>query len=304
MLVSCLNALADDLVQPFKIEASSLHGRLVRLGPTVDEILKRHDYPPPVARLLGECLALTAALATALKYASVFSLQIKGDGPVKMLVADISSEGGMRGYANVDGAIPDDEAVAAAPVPRLIGAGYIAFTVDAGDPGRQYQGMVELQGRTIGDCAHHYFQQSQQFSAAVLARADKAPNGCWRAGALMIQREPEDELSVEQEFMEDAWHRALAFMATVDSIDLLAPNLKPENLLFRLFHEDGVRVFRTRPLAFLCRCSRERAASVLAVLPPDEINNLTIEGIIVVTCQFCSSSQSFDDAELTSLRKL
>ena len=302
-MVSCLTALADDLVQPFQIEASALHGRLVRLGPTVDEILKQHDYPLPVARLLGECLAMTAALAAALKYDSVFSLQIKGDGPVRMLVADVTSEGGMRGYANVDGTVPDDEAVAAAPVPRLIGAGYVAFTVDAGDPERQYQGMVELQGRTIGDCVHHYFQKSQQFSAAVLVGADKTPDGCWRAGALMVQREPEDELSAEHEFMEDAWHRALAFMATIKSNDLLAPDLTPETLLFRLFHEDGVRVYRTRSLAFACRCSRKRAASILAALPPDEIDELTIEGKIVVTCQFCSISQSFDDAELANLRE-
>jgi molecular chaperone Hsp33 len=299
--VLCLTAHADDLVQPFQIEASTLHGRLVRLGPTVDEILKRHDYPPPVARLLGECLAITVALASALKYDSVFSLQIKGDGPVKMLLADVTTDGGMRGYANVEGPVPDDDTVAAAPVPRLIGAGYVSFTVDAGDPSRQYQGMVELQGRTIADCIHHYFQQSQQFSAAVLVGADKITDGCWRAGALMVQRQPEDELSAKREAKEDAWRRALAFMATASSGDLLAPDLTPETLLFRLFHEDGVRVYKSRSLAFACRCSRERAASILAALPPSEVDDLTIDGEVVVTCQFCSSSQSFGEADLAAL---
>ena len=292
----------DDLVQPFQIEASALHGRLVRLGPTVDDILKQHDYPRPVARMLGECLALTAALAAALKYESVFSLQIKGDGPVKMLVADVTSDGGMRGYANVSGAIPDDDAVAKAPVQRLIGAGYVAFTVDAGDPVRHYQGLVELQGRTIADCVHHYFQQSQQFSAAVFVSAGQPVADEWRAGALMLQRQPEDELNAEQEAMEDAWRRALAFMSTVTSEDLLSPELSPNDLLYRLFHEDGVRVYRHQSLSFACRCSRGRAASILAALPAAEIDDLTVEGQVIVTCQFCSSSQVFGEIELASLK--
>ena len=292
----------DDLVQPFQIEASALHGRLVRLGPTVDEILRRHDYSTPVARLLGECLALTAALAAALKYESVFSLQIKGDGPVKMLVADVTSDGGLRGYANVLGPVPDDDAVAAAPVPRLIGAGYVAFTVDAGDPTQHYQGLVELQGRTIADCVHHYFQQSLQFSAAVLVGAGQQRAEGWRAGALMLQRQPEDELSAEREAMEDAWRRALAYMATARSEDLLTPELTPDALLYRLFHEDGVRVYRRQPLSFACRCSRGRAASILAALPPAEIDDLTVEGRVVVTCQFCSCSQVFGETELANLK--
>ncbi len=293
---------ADDLIQPFQIEASALHGRLVRLGPTVDEILKRHDYPTPVARLLGECLALTAALAAALKYDSVFSLQIKGDGPVKMLVADVTTDGGMRGYANVSGPLPDDDAIAAAPVPRLLGAGYVSFTVDAGDSTRHYQGLVELQGRTIADCVHHYFQQSLQFSAVLLVAAGQQQADKWRAGALMLQRQPEDELSAEQESMEDAWRRALAFMATTMPDELLAVELTPDALLYRLFHEDGVRVYRPQPLSFACRCSRGRAASILAALPASEIDDLTVEGRVVVTCQFCSCSQVFGETELTDLK--
>lgn len=293
--------LVDDLVQPFQIEASSLHGRLVRLGPIVDEVLKRHNYPLPVAKLLGECLALTVALAATLKYDSLFSLQIKGDGPIKMLIVDVTSEGGVRGYVNVVGLVPDDSIVAVSPVPRLFGAGYAAFTVDADNPARSYQGMVELQGRTIAECVHHYFQQSQQFSAVVLVGAGKSNGAQWRAGALMIQREPEDELSIEQEEREDSWRRALAFMATIMPDDLLLPELTPDALLYRLFREDGVRVYRRRKLFFKCRCSRDRVASILTALPPTEVQDLTVDGQVTVTCQFCNHQQVFGEAELENL---
>src|SRR5579862_5509004 len=142
----------DDLVQPFQIDAPGLRGRLVRLGASVDEVLRRHDYPEPVARLLGETLALTAALAGALKYDGVFSLQTKGDGPIRMMVADITSAGAMRGYAAFDEqALADALAGAgtaplAAPVPRLLGRGHLAFTVDQGAASERYQGIVELSG--------------------------------------------------------------------------------------------------------------------------------------------------------------
>src|SRR4051812_26863504 len=159
--VAATDRRADDLVQPFQIDAPGLRGRLVRLGASVDEVLSRHDYPEPVARLLGETLALAAALSGALKYDGVFSLQTKGDGPVRMMVADITSQGAMRGYAAFDqqaladalsssaGALPGSPL--SAPVPRLLGRGHLAFTVDQGPDTERYQGIVELSGGTLAD---------------------------------------------------------------------------------------------------------------------------------------------------------
>ncbi|MDP6389433.1 MAG: Hsp33 family molecular chaperone HslO, partial [Alphaproteobacteria bacterium] len=273
----------DDIVQPFLIEDTGFRGRLIRLGPTVDEIVSRHDYPAPVAALLAEFLALTVALGAALKYDGVFSLQTKGDGPVKMMLADVTSEGELRGYASVDGDLPSVEAIAEAPVPRLLGAGHLAFTVDQGAHTDLYQGIVEIQGATLIECVHHYFRQSEQFSAAVKIAAGRSDDRSWRAGALMLQRLPGEEGGLIEEDPEDAWRRATILMSACHSEELTDPGLGPHDLLYRLFHEDGVRVFREVDLEFGCRCSRARAERVLEALPGPDLEEMTVEGQILVT---------------------
>ena len=185
------NDVVDDLVQPFQIDSSGLRGRLVRLGPALDEILTRHAYPEPVAMMLGEAIALAAALAGALKYEGVFTLQTKGDGPIGMLVADVTSAGALRGYAQYD-AGKLAKAIATSPggatgigdsVPRLLGAGHLAFTVDQGEHTDRYQGIVELQGSTLAECAHHYFRQSEQVEAGLKVAVGARPGATARAGA-------------------------------------------------------------------------------------------------------------------------
>jgi molecular chaperone Hsp33 len=307
-----MNALAaDDLVQPFQIDLFGLRGRLVRVGPLLDEILTRHDYPEPVARMLGEAIALAAALSGALKYAGVFTLQTKGDGPVHLLVADITSDGAVRGYAQYDrdrlakamAALPAGATIGDS-VPRLLGAGHLAFTVDQGEHSERYQGIVELQGATLADCAHHYFRQSEQVQAglkvAVARRADAAGRPSWRGGSLMIQRLPAGE-GPGGDAAEDGWRRAMILMSSCTSGELVDPGLAPEALLFRLFHEDGVRVYRRHDLAAGCRCSRERVERVLRMLPADQLDDMKVEGRVVVTCQFCSAPYEFDEAALAAL---
>ncbi len=298
-----LTPYPDDLVQPFVIETTGLHGRLIRLGPALDDILTRHDYPVPVKALLGEFLSLAAALAASLKFDGVFSIQARGDGPVRTVLADVTSAGELRGYARVQGPIPGEDAVAEAPVPRLLGAGYLAFTVDQGVHADLYQGIVELQGATLIECVHHYFRQSEQFFAAVVLASGKRPSGGWRAGALMLQRLPKDDEGVgERNEIDEAWRRATILMGSCRSEELTDPEIGPNDLLYRLFHEDGVRVFPTRPLRFACRCSRERVARVLASLSHEEIAEYTVDGEIVATCQFCNTEQRFDAAELAARR--
>lgn len=295
------NRRRDDIVQPFQIEAPGLRGRLVRLGDAVDTILKRHDYPLPVAALLAEALALAAALSAALKYDGIFTLQLKGDGPVPMLVTDVTSSGTMRGYVEVTGDLPGEDVIAASPVRSLVGKGYLAFTVDQGEYTERYQGIVELTGDSLTECIDHYFKQSEQFSAALQVTAGRNEAGQWRAGAMMLQRLPDQEAIVAREERDEAWRRSVILMSSVTARELLDPALLPSDLLFRLFHEDGVRVFDQQPIQFGCRCSRERAARILSSLPRDEVEDLIVDGKVTVTCQFCNETQNFDEVEIADL---
>src|SRR6202048_5609511 len=192
-LNSPTKTVPDDLIQPFRIDPFALRGRLVRLGPAIDRILSQHDYPEPVAAMLGEAITLAVVLAGALKYDGIFTLQTKGDGPIKLMVADVSTAGAVRVYAQYDAAKLDTALSGARralpPVPGLVGSGYIAFTVDQGEDTDRYQGIVELAGSTLAECAQHYFRQSEQIQAGIkLSAARSGANGAWRAGGRMAQR--------------------------------------------------------------------------------------------------------------------
>lgn len=308
----------DDQVQAFHIEGQPVMGRLVRLGPLVDEVMRRHDYPPDVATLLAEMLALAAGLSSLLKYQGVFTLQVKGDGPIGLMVADATSDGDLRGYASYDAERlarrADDGGGPHAPVPRLLGSGYLAFNVDQGSHTERYQGIVELTGGTLVDCVQHYFRQSEQLATGIKlavapaeTSAARPAAGGWRAGVLLLQRLPEAGGSVAKprhaqvEEADDGWRRSLVLMSSATTAELLDPGLASNDLLFRLFHEDGVRVTTPQALRARCRCSRERVETVLKSLPRDEVESLKVDGEVVVTCEFCSRSYRFADADLVGI---
>jgi molecular chaperone Hsp33 len=300
----------DDLVQPFRIGPFALRGRLVRLGPTVDRILSQHDYPEPVAAILGEAVTLAVVLAGALKYDGVFTLQTKSDGPIKLIVADVSTEGAVRGYAQYDrdrlDAVPSPSVRrpgGSPSVPALIGSGYIAFTVDQGEHTERYQGIVELAGSTLAECAQHYFRQSEQIQAGIkLSVARAGENGAWRAGGLMLQRvPPEGGYKIVADDVEDSWRRAMVLMSSATSAELVDPELAPRRLLFRLFHEDGVRVFDTHAVEARCRCSRERIVRILRAFPKEDIDEMREEAVTVVTCEFCNTRYEFTPDDLAPL---
>ncbi len=297
-----LNAVPDDLIQPFLIEASGLRGRLVRMGPTLSDVINRHDLAPAAKNLMAEFVILAATLSAALKFDGIFSLQAKGNGPVSLMAADVTSDGGVRAYARVARDVPPPAKVDGSPIPRLLGAGYLAFTIDQGEHTELYQGIVDLQGSTLIDCIHHYFRQSDQFSAAItLAVNSKVPDE-WRGGALMLQRLPKDELNICKEEMDEDWRRATILMGSCEKKELTSATLTGHELLFRLFHEDGVRVFDTHPLRFSCRCSRARAQGILAMLSEEEIEEYKINKRISITCEFCNTEEWFDDAQITAAR--
>jgi molecular chaperone Hsp33 len=310
----------DDRVQPFQIEDKGIRGRFVRLGPLVDEVLSRHDYPRAVKLLLGQTVALAATLAGVFKYEGVFTLQAKGDGAVGLLVADVTNAGEIRAYARFDReklATAESRAEtggSSGTVPRLMGSGYLAFTVDQGPDTERYQGIVELEGAELVDCMHHYFRQSEQLDAAFKVAVGEVAEGTgrarWRAAGMTLQRMPLEGgaggAAVEEgrrDSQEDDWRRALIMMASVKSEELLDPALGTHELLYRLFHEDGVRVFRQRALRAGCRCTAERVETVLRALSDAEIEEMTVDGRISVVCQFCMREYAYDEAAIASLRR-
>jgi len=285
-----------DFIRPFQIEALGIRGRAVRLSRAADEIIHKHAYPAPVARLLAEMLTVSAALASALKYEGVFTLQTKSEGAVRLMVVDVTSAGALRGYAQFDA-----DAVAALPadasLPRLLGGGYLAFTVDQGEDTDRYQGIVELIGADLVECVQHYFQQSEQLKAGFKVAVTRQ-EGHWHSGVIMLQRLPREDRSTAAEVDDEAWRHAVTLLASCTSKELLDENLPIDDLLYRLFHEDGVRVFKAHELQAKCRCSSERVRSVLSSLPRDELKELETEGALEVTCEFCNSKYRFTLADL------
>ena len=293
----------DDLIRPFQIERMGVRGRLVRLGPALDEILGRHGYPDLVSGLLAEAVALSCALAGALKFDGVFTLQTKGDGPISTLLADFKSPGSLRGYAQFDAeAVQDLDPGMMPSIPRLLGAGYIAFTVDQGLDTERYQGIVALEGFSLADCAHNYFRESEQIETAiVLAGGKGADDGPWRGGAIMLQRLPVGDPSLlargvefeRDEVSEDDWRRVVTLLASTQASELIDPCLAGDDLLYRLFHEDGVRIFEPTRLQPGCRCSPQRAERILQQLPRTEPDDLGVDEQLIVICEFCNASYTF-----------
>jgi molecular chaperone Hsp33 len=292
-----------DLVQPFLLEASGIRGDLVRLGTAAQHIVTRHDYPGTLAGLLVEMLTLTAMLSSMMKYDGVFSLQTSGDGPVRLMVSDVTTEGHLRGYAGFDAErLAKVAAAGEAGIADLLGKGHLAYTVDQGPDMERYQGIVALSGATLADCLQHYFLQSEQIQTGLVVASGNS-GGAWRAAGLILQRLPEEAAGGMVEFVpdEDAWRRAMMLQASCTEAELLDPGLPVNDLLYRLFHEEGVRVFQRRPLTARCRCARARLEETLRSLPRTEIEDLKIDGEVVVTCEYCNRRYHFDDAAIAGI---
>jgi molecular chaperone Hsp33 len=297
----------EDWVLPFEVKPLGVRGRLVRLGPVIDDILSRHDYPPQVSALLAQSVSLAALLGTTLKFDGKFILQTRTSGPVSMLVADFVSPHGVRGVAKFS----KDRDLSSLNERALLGEGHLAMTVDQGQDMERYQGIVPLGNATLADAAHMYFQQSEQIptrlrlaAGPLQMRGDKASH--WRAGAILVQhlpREggispiafssgdaPHDDEQVEEN---DDWVKARLHLDTVEDHELLDPTLTPEELLYRLYHEDGVTVYPGIKLERHCTCSRDAVAAMLENFSAEEREAMVEDGAIKVTCEFCSTAYTF-----------
>lgn len=292
---------SDNVTQPFRLNPApgvTFQGRLIRLGSVVDDIVSRHDYPAPVARVLGEALALTATLAAALKYDGIFTFQIKSDGPVRLLVADVTSTGDLRGYAQYDAAAVADLHAPGVTARQTFGDGHLAFTVDQGRHTERYQGLVDLVGDTMADFAQHYFRQSAQLDAALIVTCGPSGEAGWRAAGVMVQRLPEAAATVRSDDADDPWRRAMMLLATATPEELLDPALAAPVFLHRLFHQEGLVVNRPRPLRDQCRCSAERIVTVLRSIPDLGADDVADSGQFEVTCEFCNTTYAFDPDKL------
>jgi molecular chaperone Hsp33 len=297
--------LHNDFIQPFLIDRSAIRGRLVRLESSVNNILLAHNYPQPVSLHLAEQLVLAALLSATLAGDGILTVQAKGDGPVRFMVVDVMAGGAIRGYAEVN-----DEALAKLErhgLRDVLGSGFLVVTLDQGGEAQRYQGIVELSGDTLSEAFKGYFLQSQQ--AEVMVHVAVSPPGrkdnAWRAGGIIIERIPV-EGGKESEFtraeQDDLWERAGLLMGTLKDAELLNSHVTPQNLLYRLFNEDGVWVTRLQPLRNGCRCSRDRVRRVLKSLPKQELlDSLDGKGKLTIHCQFCNKREVFSRADIGRL---
>jgi molecular chaperone Hsp33 len=279
----------DDEVTAFQIEGEPVRGRLARLGLSIDAILNAHDYPEAVANLLGEACALAALVGSNLKFDGRLIVEARGNGPVRFVVADYDTSGGLRGYCGFDEAevAKAGQGFARPGARSLLGDGHFMMTVDQGPDMDRYQGVTAIEGETLALCAEQYFAQSEQTPTRVRL-ATAIVSGRWRAGGMLIQNIAEDE---NRGPTAEAWQRTQAFFETVGEDELADPDLASTQLLFRLFHEDGVRVFGAQPLRAFCRCSQDRIETVLKSFEAAERADMVEpDGKIHVTCEYCSKT--------------
>jgi molecular chaperone Hsp33 len=277
----------DDVLHRFLLEHAGVRGVLVRLGPAWRDVAGRADYPPALRALLGEALAASALLTGNIKLDGALSIELKSTGPLRMLFAECNDGGRLRGLARWSEPLPDVLELCAMP------GAIMAITIGQVERGRRYQGLVDLHHAGLAEALENYFVQSEQLPARIVLASDGM-----HAVGLMLQKMP-DEGGRDAARDDDAWNRILHLTATLDATELLAS--APTQLLYRLYHEESVRLFEPRALAFGCSCSRERVASMLHSLGRDEVEAalLARDDEIEVICEFCAQRYHFDrvDAE-------
>ncbi len=296
----------NDIVQPFMVDKTSMRGRIARLQDSVTTIISRHNYPDSISKLLGELITISSLLGANLKINGILTIQLKSDGIIKMMVADSTSTGDVRGYAEYS----EDEYEKSFPnksrkkpsFKNLLGKGYLVITFDPGANMDRYQGIVELSGKSFSDCVHQYFINSEQLQVTVKTAVKKSGKK-WIAGGIMLERMPEEggtngdnqkaNNRYDSQKDDDDWTRLKLYIDTVTSDELTSNNIEPKQLAYRLFHEDGVWVFDEKKVSFGCRCSREKIQGILDSMPEQDIEDMKVDGKITVTCQFCNKAEIF-----------
>lgn len=297
----------DDTVLPFQLDRSDIRGRVVRLDTALERVLARHDYPPVIEALVAEAALLTAMIGQTIKLRWRLSIQVRGDGPVRLIATDYfapAEEGAparIRAYASFD----RDQLDMNAPGFPQIGKGYFAILIDQGRDMTPYQGITPIAGKSLSDCAEAYFEQSEQlptrfslsFGRAILPGQPEK----WRAGGVMVQHMPQASGTTprEREAIAEDWNRANLLLDTVEELELIGPNVQPPDLLFRLFHEETPRVYDPQAVHFGCSCSEDKVRQSLSIYSAKDIATMTTpEGTVTADCQFCGAHYVMDPASL------
>ena len=291
----------DDIIAPFGLDNAPVRGRIARLAEgALDPILHRHDYPRPVALLLGEALTLVALVGSLLKTDGRLVIQAQGEGPVSLLVAE-HLDGGVRGYARlVEGTAEKLARAHRMPPAELLGAGSLVLTLDLGENTTPFQGVVALEGATLAECAQNYFRVSEQTDTGIRLAVGEIIKGDapsqWRASGVLMQRLASDQARGDTE---DDWSRASILFNTLTDEELIDPELPADRLLYRLFHEEGVRMGKAARLGDRCTCSEERLTGVMKQFPKEELVDLIEpDGNLHARCQFCSREYLIDPAKV------
>lgn len=291
--------MRDDIIIPFEVGGGAVRGRIVRLGPAIDAILRPHGFSDTASELLGEATALTALMGASLKFEGKLIFQAQGEGAVKLLVADYRSEGAIRATASISGD------ATARGLAALMGKGHLALTIDQGPDMERYQGVTPIEGKTLEEAAVGYFDQSEQIPTAVRLAVGKVMRPgeipAWRAGGIIVQFMPGEggtrtrgETVLSSADDKETWDRAAAFLGTTQADELLDPVLSPEELLYRLYHEDGVRVFEPKLLRAACSCNAGKVSAALSRYAAEDLGDLLEDGLIKVSCEFCRRDYFFD----------
>lgn len=314
----------DDTVLPFQLDAADVRGRVARLDGVLDTILAQHSYPLPVSHQVAEAAILTALIGQTIELRWKLSLQIRGDGPLRIIATDFfaprsdAEPARIRAYASFDA---DGVAAAEAAGTRgfnMIGKGMFAILIDQGAGTHPYQGITPLAGGSLGVCAETYFAQSEQLPTRFNTLATQATAGGethWRAGGIMLQHMPKVSPFAREGGSgdggllqagdlvwgedEENWTRAVTLMDTVEETELVGPRLGQQDLLYRLFHEEQPRVFPARPVEFGCTCSEDKVRQTMSIYSARDIAHMTTDaGQVTADCQFCGAHYALDPATL------
>jgi len=292
----------------FHIDNGAFLGRIVRLDKVINTILTKHKYPIQVSAVVAESTALATLLSSTIKYNGLFTLQTKSNGPVPMVVVDVNSQGQIRACANFD----EQKIIKAQelrktvgqiePAPHFMGEGVLAFTVDQGPEMDLYQGIVDLQGKDLSECAMRYFKQSEQIETylKLYLQAPTTENPNWKAAGVLLQKLPDKGGKIEEdtEDLTEAWNQAVIFMQSLKDEEIFDTDLSSENILHRLYHSNNLSINTSKEYTFQCRCSREKLLNTLYSMKPEEVDEMCENNKITATCHFCGTTYSFDKGEI------
>ena len=296
-----------DTCASFHINNGAFYGRMVRLDEVINTILSKHQYTPVVSGILAESTALAALLSSSIKYDGLFTFQTQSNGPVSMVVVDVSSQGTIRASAKYDEARieraktlrkTEDEHE---ETPHFLGGGYMAFTVDQGGPDKMYQGVVDIQGKTLAECAMRYFKQSEQIDTYIrlFLQAPATPQNRWQAAGILLQKLPSYGGKLDADVdINAAWEEAVVFIDSIKDAEVFDASLSAADLLHRLFHANGLEVEAGQHYHFGCRCNRDKLQAVLSSMSAADIDAMTENGKITAECNFCGEKYSFEKGEL------